>query len=82
MNIEIKPYRWQERGENYGSHFYVFVDGEPRKDLSDCINCSYFRGHGNDCVKLQEVGPYGDELIYPFCGSICGYFTLKEDDEA
>lgn len=81
MNIEIKSHRWEERGERYGADFFVFVDGEPRKDLSDCKNCRHFNGHGIDCKKFQEVGTDGDYLMYPFCGPVCGHFTLKDEVE-
>jgi hypothetical protein len=78
MSVVIEPYSWMERGECYRSDFFPFVNGEPRFDIT-CRNCMHFRGGDVDCVKATEVGEQGDDKIYPFCGVICGYFTLNDE---
>lgn len=78
IKVEIKSYTWKgEKGENYRSDFYPFVDGIPRHDI-DCKDCIYFKGKEENCLKVKETGGR-DEKIYPFCGSICGYFELHKD---
>lgn len=78
MTVEIRPHEWVD---NYGrrcrADFFPFVDGQPRYDI-DCEYCRYFRGYGNECAKWAETG--GDDLIYNFCGPICGYFEMVENE--
>ncbi|MED0759109.1 hypothetical protein P4S93_18295 [Aneurinibacillus thermoaerophilus] len=73
--LEIKSYRWQERGEKYAADFFPFVDGEPRHDLN-CGDCIHYI-EGGDCKKVQEEGE--DDLCYPFCGPICGKFQMEDE---
>lgn len=77
MKIEIKPHKWQERGENYRSDFCVYIDGQPKRDIT-CEDCIYYKGENVNCEKVEEVGEKGDSKLYPFCGHICGYFELRE----
>lgn len=72
--LEIRPYQWQERGETYRADFFPFVDGEPRHDI-DCEMCEKYRGEGSDCAQSIEHG--SDDLLYLFCGPICGHFVLS-----
>lgn len=77
--LEIRPHQWRTRGENYGADFFPFVDGQPRHDI-DCEMCQKYRGEGSDCAQLAEHGV--DDLLYPFCGQICGHFTSSASLES
>ena len=71
--LEIKSHKWTENGERHESPFFVFLDGQPRFDLSDCSKCRHYR-YDDDCVMAIKVGKSGDDKLYPFCGRVCGYF--------
>ena len=71
MDITIQSHSWEESGKNYHSDFFVFVDGKPSFELSDCIKCQHYIEYG-DCKIAREKGC--DDKIYPFCGRVCGYF--------
>ena len=73
--IEIRHHEWKERGENYASPFFVWLDGEPRFDLSDCAKCRHYR-NDEPCAMAVQVGDKGDDKLYPFCGRVCGYFEM------
>jgi hypothetical protein len=74
--LEIKRHEWKENGENHASPFFVWVDGQPRFDLSDCKHCRHYRVD-NPCAMVVQVGGAGDEKLHPFCGRVCGYFDMK-----
>jgi hypothetical protein len=73
--LEIRRHEWEERGENHASPFFVWVDEQPRFDLSDCEKCRYYRGD-DPCAMAVKVGDKGDDKLYPFCGHVCGYFDM------
>ena len=80
--MELKRHEWMAEGERHVSPFFVWVDGKPRFDLSDCAMCGHYRGE-EPCAMAVEVGDDGDDKLYPFCGRVCGYFYLPpsaEDD--
>lgn len=78
--VEIRPHEWTDnRGRRCRADYFPFVDGKPRYDL-DCEKCKHFQGYGNECVKWMETGGEGDDLIYNFCGPICGYFEMDEQE--
>jgi hypothetical protein len=77
MKVELKPHRWREAGRNMRADFFPFVDGEPRHDINHCQYCVYDNGTG-ECEKAKIVKK-DDEKLYLFCGSICGYFQIKEE---
>ena len=71
--LEIKPHKWEEKGESYSSDFFPFIGDEPRHDLADCQHCEFYIPESN-CQKVSKIP---DNKLYPFCGNICGYFVLN-----
>lgn len=78
--IELKSYQWKdESGRHYSADFFPFIDGEPAHDINDCRHCIHDNGTG-ECEAAKTL-PRGDNKLYLFCGSICGYFTIKESHD-
>jgi len=76
--IELRPHKWEDRGEHYSADFFPFVDGIPRYDLANCDHCIFGETIQDGlCNKAREVGDKKDSRLYLFCGPICGYFVWE-----